>query len=157
MKAKFAIGWASETGAIQRLVNADDGEMRIEGRLNSNATFLVVTTHLEPLSSVVDQRVAATAVAISASASVKDHASARTEIDRASDAIWIPSTIAINGEPTQVNILQLLSGNWAGYLQYRSSDILLGFRGIDPRDVILATVDPSDLNGDSGQGPVTVT
>lgn len=142
------IGYARETGVVQRLVNFDqdpeEGELRIEALVPPDGLVLVVTRQ-RAHSSEIDQHLAAASAGISVSSFVKDHAAARRDVDHATEADWLTSTIVIDEERHPVNVLQLLSGNWAGYAQYRGLEIALGTRNIDVRDVRLATVSPVDL------------
>ena len=141
-------GYAPTAGVTQRLLHFDQqpdrGELRIEASVPSDATVLIVTwqsAHADE----TDQKVAAASAGISASPTLQDHAASRQEIDRATEADWSTSTVVIDDAPHPARVLQLLSGNWAGYVQYRSAGIALGTRGLDVRDVRLATVDPLGL------------
>lgn len=144
-EARWAIGCAPETGAVQRLLSADEESVRIEALLPPDATVLVVT-HQRALSSAIAQQVAATSAGISASTSVRDHAAARREVDRATTVEWTTSSIVVNGERHPASVLELLSGDWAGFVQYQGKDIAFGSRDTDLRDLRLATVDPLSLS-----------
>lgn len=140
------IGCAADLGATQRLLYSDgvESEVRIEANVPPDAAVLVVTRR-RPHSTVLDQRVSAAAAGISASRPARDHAAARREVERTSEAVWATATIVINDELQPVAVLQLLSGSWAGYVQYKGMGIVLGSINIDLRDPRLATVAPADL------------
>jgi hypothetical protein len=140
------IGCAPETGAVQRLIDfhPDEMEVRIEALVPPDAGVLMVTRqNAHP--SEIDKRLAATSVGISASTSTKDPAAARREVDRAIEADWTTLNVVINGASHPATVLQLLSGNWAGYAQYKCMGIAFGSRNLDLRDLRLAAVNPADL------------
>ena len=149
--ADLYIGCAPEMGATQRLINKSPESLRIEAQVPPDATVLVVT-HQRAYTDEIDQRVAATSAGISVSPSTKDHPAARQEINRATEADWTAASIEVNGEPHPANVFQLLSGTWVGYVQYEGAGIVLGSDKIDPREVRLATIRPSDLPNGGPEG-----
>jgi hypothetical protein len=143
------IGYANGVGVVQRLIHFDPrlevGESRIEATIPPNAKVLIVTYPRAHFSET-DRHIAAASVGISASHAAKDRAAARREIDHASEAIWMTSTIVIDDRPHSVSVHQLLGGPWVGYVQYEGTGIALGALNIDMPSVRLATVDPSTLS-----------